>query len=185
MSWIRTPAIEETLEASRSQLRTATGFSPAGRPLSIHAQVAHCPAVLAACSSIGGATSDNGTVGQQVASAVMVVAAGVVGDRHTIAIASRVALGAGWRADQVEIRSSGDRLGDPKIDPLVHVLRDAGGHARRVSDSAWSGALAAGWTDEELTEAFACVGLSGFAADFLNYARTELDVRAPAPAPAA
>ena len=38
--------------------------------------------------------------------------------------------------------------------------------------------MAAGWTDEQLAEAFASLGLAVFTAYFLNYAATELDLPA-------
>jgi hypothetical protein len=46
----------------------------------------------------------------------------------------------------------------------------------KASEAAWSRAVDAGWNDEQLTEAFAYLGLTVFTAYFLNYAQTELDV---------
>ena len=56
------------------------------------------------------------------------------------------------------------------------------GHDGRVGDTAWERAVACGWTDEQLAEAFAYLGLTVFTGYFLNYALTALDLPAPGPA---
>jgi hypothetical protein len=76
----------------------------------------------------------------------------------------------------------GGSLGDEKIDSILGVMREAAAHAGRVGDMAWERAVACGWTDEQLAEAFAYLGLTVFTGYFLNYARTDLDLPAPAPA---
>jgi hypothetical protein len=52
-------------------------FSPSGRLLNMHAQMAHSPAVLEAYVSIRRATGQHGTLDQQVRTALMLTAAGV------------------------------------------------------------------------------------------------------------
>jgi hypothetical protein len=42
-------------------------------------------------------------------------------------------------------------------------------------------AAGSGWSDEQLAEAFAYLGLTVFTSYFLNYAGTELDIPADAP----
>ncbi len=111
MTRIPSDTIEDAPEASRPLLENVIQFSPTGRLLNLHAQMAHSPAVLAA--------------------------------------------------------------------------RDAVAHAGRVGDIAWERAVACGWTDEQLAEAFAYLGLTVFTGYFLNYARTGLDLPGPAPAAAA
>jgi len=56
--------------------------------------------------------------------------------------------------------------------------REAAAAQGRVSDLTWASALAAGWNDEQLAEAFSYLGLAVFTAYFLNYAGTELDLPA-------
>jgi hypothetical protein len=48
MSRIPTHTVEDAPEASRSLLENVIQFSPTGRPLNMHAQMAHSPAVLVA-----------------------------------------------------------------------------------------------------------------------------------------
>jgi hypothetical protein len=52
----------------------------------------------------------------------------------------------------------------------------------RVRDATWEQAISSGWTDEQLAEAFAYLGLTVFTSYFLTYAATELDIPASAPA---
>jgi alkylhydroperoxidase family enzyme len=89
-----------------------------------------------------------------------------------------LALRSGWRQDEVDALRVGKDLGDATTDALFGLMRTAAGGQGRVSDAAWANAVAAGWTDEQLAEAFASVGLALFTAYFLNYANTELDLPA-------
>ena len=57
-------------------------------------------------------------------------------------------------------------------------MREAAGNHGRVSDATWNAAVASGWTDGQLAEAFAYLGLTVFTSYFLNYAATALDLPA-------
>ena len=72
----------------------------------------------------------------------------------------------------------GKDLGDDATDALTGLAREAAAAQGRVSDLTWASALAAGWNDEQLAEAFSYLGLAVFTAYFLNYAGTELDLPA-------
>ena len=97
---------------------------------------------------------------------------------HSPAVLSMLALRSGWRRDEVDALRAGKDLGDPRTDALVGLVRTAAEGQGRVSDAAWADAVADGWTDEQLAEAFASLGLAVFTAYFLNYAATELDLPA-------
>ena len=71
---------------------------------------------------------------------------------------------------------AGKDLGEEKTDALVSVVREAAANSGHVSDATWARAVGLGWGDEQLTEAFAYLGLAVFTAYFLNYAATELDL---------
>jgi hypothetical protein len=133
MTRIPSHSIADAPAASRSLLAEMVQFSPTGRPLNLHAQMAHSPAVLEAYVSIRRATARLGTL-------------------------------------EAPVRSA-----------LISVVREAAANSGRVSDAAWARATSSGWSDEQLTEAFAYLGLTVFTSYFLNYARTELDIPAGAP----
>jgi alkylhydroperoxidase family enzyme len=172
--------IEDAPEASRPLLQNVIQFSPTGRPLNLHAQMAHSPAVLAAYSSIRQATDAHGTLDFPVRSALMLATAGASHSEYAEAVTATLAERAGWSKQQVSSLRDGGSLGDEKIDAIVGVVREAAAHDGRVGDLAWERATSCGWTAEELAEAFAYLGLTVFTAYFLNYARTELDLQAPA-----
>jgi hypothetical protein len=82
----------------------------------------------------------------------------------------------GWSEAQLTALRTGATTGDARIDALTRVVREAAGNAGTVSDSTWTAAQQAGWSDEHLTEAFAFLGLTVFTGYFLNYAKTDADV---------
>jgi hypothetical protein len=162
--------------ASRPLLEGVAQFSPTGRLLNLHAQMAHSPAVLDAYLSIRKAIDAHGTLEPSVRSALMLTTATVDHNGYAEAITSMLALRAGWSQDQVRSLQAGQEVGDEKLDPLIGLIREAAANAGRVGDATWKSAQQIGWTDAQLTEAFAYLGLTVFTAYFLNYAMTELDL---------
>ena len=61
MSRFPTHTVEDAPEASRPLLQKIAASSPTGRPLNVHAQMAHSPAVLAAYASLRAVTAEHGT----------------------------------------------------------------------------------------------------------------------------
>ena len=162
MSRIPSHTVEDAPEASREPLRNVIQFSPTGRPLNLHAQMAHSPAVLVAYTSLRAATAEHGTLGPQVSSALMLTTASAIGNDYVVGITGRLAGIVGWTDEQVAALRAG--------------ISVAAVNAGSVTDTTWTTAQGAGWNDEELAEAFAYLGLSLFTAYFLNYAQTESDV---------
>jgi alkylhydroperoxidase family enzyme len=181
MTRIPSHSIEDAPQESRALLAEMVQFSPTGRLLNLHAQMAHAPAVLEAYVSIRRATARLGTLEAPVRSALMLAEA--VHDRsdYALAIISMLAQRSGWNRDQVEALLAGKDLGEAKTDALIGVVREAAANSGRVSDLAWARAADCGWSDEQLAEAFAYLGLTVFTSYFLNYAGTELDIPASVP----
>jgi hypothetical protein len=174
--------IENAPDSVRPLLIEMLQFSPSGKLLNLHAQMARSPAVLEAYVSIRRATARLGTLEQPVRTALMLATAGVVANEYTLAIISRLALQSGWRPDQVDALRAGRELGEQPTDALVALVREAAANSGRVTDASWDQAASAGWTEEQLAEAFAYLGLTVFTGYFLSYAATEPDIPAPAPA---
>ena len=143
MTRIPSHSIADAPEASRSLLADMVQFSPTGRPLNLHAQMAHAPAVLEAYVSIRRATARHGTLEAPIRSALMLAAAVHDGSEYALAIISMLALRSGWRAEQVDALAAGKDLGEEKTDALISVVREAGAHSGHVSDAAWARAAAA------------------------------------------
>jgi hypothetical protein len=183
MTRIPSHTIEDAPGAVRPLLEAVIQVSPTGRLLNLHAQMAHSPAVLAAYSAIRRATSEHGTLGFPVSSALMLATAGVSGNEYAQAITAALAARAGWGAHQVTALLAGRSTGDGKTDAIVALVREAAARSGLAGDETWARAVAHGWTSGQLTEAFAYLGLTVFTAYFLNYAQTPADLPPPGQAP--
>jgi hypothetical protein len=93
-----------------------------------------------------------------------------------IGIASRFARVSGWTDAEIAALRAGTTTGDTRIDALTRVVREAAANSGNVADATWKAARQAGWSDVQLTEAFAHLGLTVFTGYFLNYAQTDADV---------
>jgi alkylhydroperoxidase/carboxymuconolactone decarboxylase family protein YurZ len=176
MSRFPTHTVEDAPEASRPLLQKIAQASPTKRPLNVHAQMAHSPAVLAAYTSLRAVTAEHGTLDPKVSWALNLATAATVGNDYMIGIASRFARMNGWAEEQIAALRAGTTTGDNKIDALTSVVREAAANSGSVTDIAWNAAQQAGWSDEQLAEAFAYLGLTVFTGYFLNYARTDTDI---------
>lgn len=178
MTRIPSHTIENAPEAARELLADMVQFSPTGRLLNLHAQMAHSPAVLEAYTSIRRATGKHGTLDQRLRTGLMLATAAAAGSEYALAVITLLAQRSGWQPGQIAALRSGAEVGEPRADALIAVVREAARNSGRVSDVAWDHAVAAGCTDNDLAEAFAYLGLTLFTAYFLSYADTELDVPA-------
>jgi hypothetical protein len=176
MSRFPTHAVEDAPDGSRPLLQKIAQASPTGRPLNVHAQMAHSPAVLAAYTSLRAVTAELGTLDPKVSWALNLATAATVGNKYMIGIASRFARMNGWNETQIAALRAGTTTGDAKIDALTSVVREAAAHSGNVTDVTWQAAQQGGWSDTQLAEAFAYLGLTVFTGYFLNYAQTDPDV---------
>lgn len=175
MNRIPTHTIEDAPQACRPLLRNVLQFSPTGRLLNLHAQMAHSPAVLVSYTSLRAATAQHGTVGPKTSAALMLASAAAIGNDYVVGITSRLAQLNGCSEDQVRALADGTTTGDLQLDALASLVRQAAANTGSVTDATWNKARDAGWSDEQLAEAFAYLGLTVFTAYFLNYAKTEQD----------
>jgi hypothetical protein len=176
MSRFPTHTVEDAPQGARPLLQKIAESSPTGRPLNVHAQMAHSPAVLAAYTSHRAVTAEHGTLDPKVSWALNLATAAAVGNDYMIGIASRFARMNGWTEAQIAALRTGTTTGDAKIDALTSVVREAAANSGRVTDVTWKAAQQGGWSDTHLAEAFAYLGLTVFTGYFLNYAQTDPDV---------
>ena len=176
MSRIPTHTVEGAPDASRPLLQKIAQSAPTERPLNLHAQMAHSPAVLAAYASLRAVTAEHGTLDPKVSWALNLATAATVGNDYMIGIASRFALMNGWTEAQIAALRTGSTTGDSRIDALASVVREAAANAGNVTDATWNAAQQAGWGNVQLAEAFAYLGLTVFTGYFLNYAQTAGDI---------
>jgi len=178
MTRIYRHTITDAPETSRPLLEGIVPFSPTGKLLNMHAQMAHSPAVLAAYAAIRQATVTYGTLDPRVRSALMLATAAVSHSAYAQAVTSFLAVRSGWSQAEVQALRDGRPLGEDKIDTLVDVVREAAIRSGQVGDTTWQRAADCGWSSEQLTEAFAFLALTVFTAYFVNYAQTPMDLPA-------
>lgn len=137
--------------------------------------MAHSPAVLTAYTSLRAVLAEHSTFDPKVSAALTLASAAGVGNGYMIRIASRLAHMNGWAEEQVAAMRTGTPTGDAKIDVLTDLVREAAANSANVTDATWKAAQQAGWSDEQLTDAFAYLGATVFTGYFLNYAQTNMD----------
>ena len=119
MSRIPGHSVVDAPEASRPLLQKIAQASPTGRPLNVHAQMAHSPAVLAAYTSLRAVTAEHGTLDPKVSWALNLATSATVGNDYMIGIASRFARMNGWTEAQIAALRMGTTTGDARIDALA------------------------------------------------------------------
>src|ERR1700747_3364145 len=132
MSRIPTHTVDDAPQACRHLLENVIQFSPTGRPLNLHGQMAHSPAVLVAYTSLRAATAEHGTVGPKTGAALMLASAGAIGNDYVEGITTLRATMNGWTDDQVAALRDGTSTGDPRHDALADLVRQASADAGRV-----------------------------------------------------
>ncbi len=135
MSRIPTHTVEDAPAASRPFLQDLIRSSPTGRFLNAHAQMAHSPAVLAAYTSLRAVIAERGTLDPKVGWALNLATAATVGNDYMIGIAGRFARMSGWTEAQISALRAGTTTGDPKIDALTGLVREAAANSGNVTDA--------------------------------------------------
>lgn len=174
----------DDVEPSMTPLLEHTKAASGGRLLNMHRQMASAPAVLAGYMGLRDALAAHAAIDGRTRAAVAVACSAADDGHYTLAVNSRLAIGEGWTGEQIASIVAGRSSGDPKLDALLTVTREAAGGDGSVSDDAWAAASASGWSDADLAESFAYIGLVLYCDRFVRYAATEVDVPPPAPAKA-
>jgi alkylhydroperoxidase family enzyme len=145
-------------------------------PLNLHRQMAHAPTVLVAYNGIRRALEDQGVLDHRTRFAVMLAVAAVEQVPYTIAVNSVLATRAGFSAAQIDAIVQGKDCGEERLDALLAVARSTAEHRGAVAEGVFQQALAAGYSDTELAEAFVSIQLASFVDHFTNFAQTPFDV---------
>jgi lysozyme family protein len=176
MSRIPSHAVEDAPEASRPLLQKIAQSSFTGCSLNLHPQMADSPAMLAAYTALRAVIAEQGTFDPKVAWALHLTTAATVGNDYMTSVDSRFARVSGWIETQIAALRTGKTTDDAKVDALTHVVMEAAANSGDVTDMTWKSAQQAGWNDEQLAEAFACLYLMLFTRYFLNYTPTDKDI---------
>ncbi|MDQ0278831.1 AhpD family alkylhydroperoxidase [Arthrobacter silviterrae] len=151
-----------------------------GKLLNIHAGMAHSPAVIASYTGIGAAIAAHGTFDARIREAIALAVGNQNGCDYCQAAHTLSARRAGLDDGQILQIRAGEVDFDEKIETITAVAREAAANTGNVSAATWEAALSAGWSADDLAEAFAHIAANLFTNYFNHYAGTELDLP-PAP----
>jgi alkylhydroperoxidase/carboxymuconolactone decarboxylase family protein YurZ len=153
--------------------------SPTGKILNLHGAMAHAPIVLEMYARMRNTIEDFGEFDGRTQWAAMLAVATV--DRSAYSATLYAALGRHHGLTDEEIRdiSEGVRTGDDALDAIVAVAHDAAASCGHVTLQTWNAALAAGWSEKQLGQLFAYLGLALFIDYFVNYSEVDNDLRRP------
>lgn len=152
-----------------------------GRLMNIHAEMAHSPVVIAAYQGIQQAIAEHGTFDARTKEAIALAVGNQNGCEYCQASHTIAARKAGLTEDQIIALRAGEVGFDDRLATITEVARAAAADTGYVPEPVWQAALDAGWSDTELTEAFAYIAANIFTNYFNHYAHTELDIPAAQP----
>lgn len=179
MSRIPVHTLDSAPVVTRPVLEALAQRSPThGRPVNMHAQMAHAPAVLLGYMAMRNALDEHGTLERKTRTALLLTVAAVDRCAYTLALNSLLAKQTGWSESEVIDLRHG-HLKEPRTAALMNVARQIASHGGHVDEASWQTARVAGWTEAELAEAFAFVALTQYVDTFVNFAQPELDIPDP------
>ncbi|MDP9392949.1 MAG: carboxymuconolactone decarboxylase family protein [Actinomycetota bacterium] len=149
-----------------------------GKVMNIHAGMAHSPVVLAVYQGMQQAIAEHGSFDARTREAIALTVGAVNSCTYCQSAHTAAAKAAGLSVEDTLAIRAGSVDFDPRLSALLAVAREIAGERGEVHDRTWDTALDAGWSDEQLAEAFAHVAVNLFTNYFNHYAGTDLDVPA-------
>jgi hypothetical protein len=176
---------ETAPEASRPLLARLAETSPGlGRTINLWAAMAGDPMTLGAYVGIRDAIAAQPILDPKTRAAVALAAGSATDGPYSPLVNTRLALRAGWTADDVAAIRSGAPV-EHRLDRLLAVTRQAAVNGGRVPAATWEDA-AAEWSERELIGSLTFVVLTGFIDSFVRLVDLEIDIPpATEPAPVA
>lgn len=171
-------SVDTAPEHSRDALKSLEART--GKVINIYGEMAHSPAVLNAYMAMNEAITAHSTLDGSTRQAIALAVAAVNGCTYCEAAHTVAGRAAGLTDEQMLQIRRGRVEGDDRLAALMRVAREAATAQGEVSGHAWSEALNAGWSDQELADAFASLASNMFTNYFNHYVGTELDLP-PAP----
>jgi AhpD family alkylhydroperoxidase len=176
----RVPAhsLDSAPDASHPALERAA--RKVGRVLNIHGAMAASPLLLDLYETMETLLAERSSLGEPVRQAIHLAVAASNECGYCQSAYTGAARQTGFTVEEtIQIRQ-GFVAGREALTALLRLCREIAEHRGYVDDVTWKEALAAGWTEEQLLEAYAEVVRTIFTNYFNHLAETELDLP-PAP----
>lgn len=179
MSRLHVHDIETAPIEARTHLARYLKTSPTGNVLNLHGAMAHVPIVLEMYARMRSALEEMAELDGKVQWAAMLAVGSIDRSEYSASLYALLGRRHGLSDEQIREITEGRSCGDGTLDALIAVAREAASTSGHVTTPTWNAALAAGWTDVQLGQLFACLGLALFLDYFVNYSEVESDLRRP------
>lgn len=150
-----------------------------GTTINIFGQMANAPALLRMFIDAENALAEDSSLGEDVRQALHLTVSQVSECEYCQAAYTATSKAAGWSQDQtVQIRR-GEVEGDDATTSLLAFARELVGKQGWLSEATWQATLDAGWSEQQLLEAFGDVVRTLMTNWFNHLTGTELDLPEP------
>ncbi len=151
-----------------------------GKVINIHAQMAHSPTLLELYATTERLLQEHSTLDVAVRRAIHLAVAHANDCEYCQAAYTGAARAAGHSEEDTKDIRRGGLPGDQKLTALLDVAREIADNRGYVEDTTWKTAVEAGWSEQEILEAYAEVVRTTMTNYFTHLVGTELDLP-PAP----
>lgn len=174
MARVDVHTLDSAPEQARPQLEALE--KKFGRTLNIFGQMANAPALLRAYVDAETALAEDSSLGEDVRQALHLTVSEVSDCEYCQAAYTGGSKRAGWSEEQTLQIRRGEVDGDEKTTALLGFAREVTGKQGWVTDGTWQQALDAGWSEQQLLEAFGEVIRTLMTNWFNHLTGTELDL---------
>ncbi len=152
-----------------------------GMTLNIFGAMANSPAVLNTFVAIEGSIAEHTSLDRKTRDAIHLAVANVNECTYCQGAYTMAAKAAGFDDEQAKQIRRGVVEGDDKLTALLALTREVAANRGSVDDATWRTAVEAGWSEQQLLEAFADTVRTIFTNFFNHFVDTEQDVPAAPP----
>ncbi len=175
---MRVPAHTVDDAPGRSQELLKSLEEKHGKVLNIHGAMAHAPALLDLYVSAEQAIAENTSLERSVRDAIHLAVAAVNDCAYCQSAYTAACKRSGFSEEQTVAIRKGGVDWDDRLAVLLEVSREAAARKGYVDDGTWQAALDAGWSDQQVLEAFADTVRTILTNYFNHLVRTDLDLPA-------
>lgn len=172
----------ETVPAESKEAAAELGGST-GRISAMLGELVHHPALVEMYAANRRILREHGSFDARTREAIALAMGAENACEYCLASHTRSGHRAGLSETEMLAIRAGDVSFDRRLGAMTAFVRDAAAHRGDVSDGVWQAALDAGWSVDDLSEAFAHIASNTFNNFFNRFARTELDIPAAPPLP--
>lgn len=152
-----------------------------GTTLNIFGAMSNSPTVLNTFVALEGSVADHTSLDRKTRDAIHLTVASVNECTYCQGAYTMAAKAAGFDDEETKQIRRGLVGDDEKLTALLAVAREIADRRGSVDDSTWRAAVDAGWTEQQLLDAFADTARTIFTNYFNHFVDTEQDVPEAAP----